>query len=51
MFKAYEKGERHNAIKTTKVLRLQAYTSPLDDTTTKEQKEQMWKKGERVWQN
>ena len=38
-------------LKTTKVLRLMEYKSPLDDTTTPLQKEQMWEKGEKIWKN
>ena len=36
---------------TTKVLRLMRYTSPLDDTTTKEQKKEQYEKGEKIWKN
>ena len=51
----YEKAEVHptrfTKITTTKVLRLQEYESPLDDTTTEIQKEKQWQKGEKIWKN
>lgn len=40
-----------NDVYTTKILRLMKYTSPLDDTTTKEQKETMLEKGKTIWKN
>lgn len=46
-----QKMEEHDNIYTNKVLRLMKYTSPLDDTTTKETKKEMYEKGEKIWKN
>lgn len=46
-----EQNEEFTDIYTTKVLRLMKYKSPLDDTTTKEEKQKMWEKGEEIWKN
>lgn len=51
IYKPYEIKERYKKLKTSKVLRLVKYESPLDDTTTKEQKQAQWQKGEQVWKN
>lgn len=51
IYKKNDAAERHKGIFTTKVLRLQRYTSPLDDITTETQKKEMWEKGEKVWEN
>ena len=45
------KHPRYKSLKTTKVLRLVPYESPLDDTTTEEMKKEQWKKGEKTWKN
>ena len=42
------KIKRWNKVKTNKVLRLQEYISPLDDTTTREEKEEMNRKAEKL---
>lgn len=51
IYQRYQVGDKFSKIKTNKVLRLMKYTSPLDDTTTKLQKEEQWKKGETIWKN
>ena len=43
--------EFHNKLKINQVLRLVKYTSPLDDKTTLEQKQDQWRKGEEIWKN
>ena len=51
IYKPYQAEPRYKSITTTKVLRLQRYVSPLDDTTTLEQKKEMYEKGEKIWKN
>lgn len=51
IFKKDEKQPRYKNLKTTKVLRLVPYQSPLDDTTTQDQKQEQWNKGEKTWKN
>ena len=51
IFKKDEKQPRYKALKTTKVLRLVKYISPLDDTTTEQMKKEQWNKGEETWKN
>lgn len=51
IYKKYEIKERYKKLKTSKVLRLVKYESPLDDTTTETQKIAQWQKGEQVWRN
>lgn len=42
---------KHKNLKTNKILRLVKYRSPLDDTTTSDEKEAQYKKGESIWKN
>ena len=51
IFKKYTKEDFMHDLKTSKVLRLVAYESPLDDTTTEDRKAEQWQKGEKVWKN
>lgn len=51
IYKKLEKEPRYKKLKTNKVLRLVKYTSPLDDITTQQQKQQQWEKGAEVWEN
>ena len=51
VFKRYTKNEFFEELKTSKVLRLVPYTSPIDDTTDETQKQIMWEKGEKIWKN
>lgn len=51
VLKKYTKEDFYNDLKTSKVLRLVKYTSPLDDTTTETMKEEQWRKGEEIWKN
>lgn len=51
ILKDAQNNERHKKLTTTKVLRLQKYTSPLDDKTTNAEKEAMWEKGSKIWEN
>ena len=46
-----EEQKQFDNIYTTKVLRLMRYVSPLDDTTTKEQKQEQYEKGQKIWKN
>lgn len=51
VLKKDEKQPRYKNLKTTKVLRLVKYESPLDDTTTEQMKKAQWEKGEQTWRN
>lgn len=51
VYKKLVKEPRFKFLKTNTVLRLQKYTSPLDDKTTDQQKQEQWEKGERIWEN
>lgn len=51
IYKPFTKAEMFESLKTSKVLRLVKYTSPLDDTTTEVMKQEQWKKGEEIWKN
>ena len=46
-----EEKEEFDNIFTNKILRLQKYKSPLDDTTTEQEKKEMYQKGEAIWKN
>ena len=43
--------EKWNNIYTNQVLRFVKYISPLDDTTTEQQKKEQWENGEKIWKN
>ena len=51
VYKKYQITEPYRKLKTNKVLRLVKYTSPLDDTTTEQMKQEQWNKGEQIWKN
>lgn len=51
IYKPYTQQDLFESLKTSKVLRLVKYTSPLDDTTTQVMKDEQWKKGEEIWKN
>lgn len=51
IYKDTKGQQRFSKIKTNKVLRLMQYESPLDDTTTYDQKQKQWIKGEKIWKN
>lgn len=51
IYKPFTKKDMFESLKTSKVLRLVKYTSPLDDTTTETMKQEQWKKGEEIWKN
>lgn len=51
LYKDKKEQQKFTDIYTTKVMRLQKYKSPLDDTTTNYEKEEMYEKGAKIWTN
>lgn len=51
IFMKVQKEPRYKRLKINKVLRLQKYTSPLDDATTEQIKKEQWEKGQKIWEN
>ena len=51
VFKKAYIDEVYDNLKTSKILRLVKYKSPLDDTTTETMKQEQWNKGEEIWKN
>lgn len=47
----YTKKPKYKKLKTNKVLRLVKYISPLDDKTTRQQKESQYNTGKEIWEN